>query len=367
MYGMIEMIMVITIIISVVAAVAAYVLMAVFYMKLFAKANVPAWKAWVPVVNVWKFLELGGYHGAISLLAFVGMALSYCFLGIFFYSMLNIDYYSLVNMDYIYQLNDNPTSLQYGDLNTLITGFSPFGALGMGGFFFAYILQMVASLISLICTVFMCMSAYQIGLKLGKEGTWVILYIFLAPVWMGIMAFNKAVWNDSLAKVARGTERPPTWTPSSAGFTAEGGYPAYGAAPAGTYSQAGAYPPQGVGAYPAGGAGAYSPGGTGAYPPQVASMQPSPVGQQTMPGQVYLQPQKQPTNGLGVASLICGIVGLCTFLPSIAAVILGAIGMRKPYGKGLAIAGLIIGIFGVLIWALFIIVSVMMVTTMGSM
>ncbi len=48
--------------------IALYVVNAIFLMKLFAKANVPAWKAWVPVVNTWKFLELGGYHGAFSLL-----------------------------------------------------------------------------------------------------------------------------------------------------------------------------------------------------------------------------------------------------------------------------------------------------------
>jgi hypothetical protein len=48
--------------------VALYVVNSYFMMRLFKKAHVEAWKAWVPVVNIWKFLELGGYQGALSLL-----------------------------------------------------------------------------------------------------------------------------------------------------------------------------------------------------------------------------------------------------------------------------------------------------------
>ncbi|MCL2807794.1 MAG: DUF5684 domain-containing protein [Coriobacteriia bacterium] len=124
-------------VVSVIIGIGMYILVAFFLMKIFAKANVPAWKAWVPIVNCWKFLELGGYHGALCLLALI-----------------------------------------------------PF----VGG---------------ILAVVFMCMAAYQIGLKLGKEAIWVVLYIFLSIVWMGIMAFSAAQWRDSLGRPALGAERPP--------------------------------------------------------------------------------------------------------------------------------------------------------------
>jgi uncharacterized membrane protein YgcG len=50
-----------------------YCVSAFFMMRLFRKANVEAWKAWVPVVNVWTFLKLGGYPGWIALLAFANI------------------------------------------------------------------------------------------------------------------------------------------------------------------------------------------------------------------------------------------------------------------------------------------------------
>lgn len=129
--------------IGLVIAAGFYVLMAVFYMKLFAKANVPAWKAWVPFVNTWKFLELGGYSGAWCLF--------------------------------------------------LIGGLIPY----------------IGWLISLVTTVFACLSAYQISLKNGKDGAWVVLYIFLPIVWLGIFGLGKSTWNENLGKPALGPERPP--------------------------------------------------------------------------------------------------------------------------------------------------------------
>ena len=69
--------------------------------------------------------------------------------------------------------------------------------------------------------------------------------------------------------------------------------------------------------------------------------------------------QPQRTNGAAIASLICGIVG-CIPLAALAAVILGIIGIsvsRKPQtgGKGMSIAGLILGCLWLLIvGALFI-------------
>lgn len=57
-----------------------YILTSIAKMKIFEKAGLPGWKAWVPIYREWKFLELGGYSGALIFLAFVpffgGIALS---------------------------------------------------------------------------------------------------------------------------------------------------------------------------------------------------------------------------------------------------------------------------------------------------
>lgn len=63
------------------------------------------------------------------------------------------------------------------------------------------------------------------------------------------------------------------------------------------------------------------------------------------------QPPKPPKNTLGMVSMIIGIVSIvfCCFLPylsiplDIVAIVLGIIALRKPGGKGMAIAGIIIG------------------------
>jgi hypothetical protein len=68
------------------------------------------------------------------------------------------------------------------------------------------------------------------------------------------------------------------------------------------------------------------------------------------PSYGYPQPPPQPSNGLAIASLVCGIVGLLFFgiILGPLAVIFGAIGLsranRGASGKGLATAGLIMGV-----------------------
>lgn len=61
---------------------------------------------------------------------------------------------------------------------------------------------------------------------------------------------------------------------------------------------------------------------------------------------------QHPSNGLAIASLVTGILALLTgfifigFALGIAAIIMGAIGLRKPGGKGMSIAGIITGALG---------------------
>jgi hypothetical protein len=102
------------------------------------------------------------------------------------------------------------------------------------------------------------------------------------------------------------------------------------------------YPPQGYGNPPPPGYGAPPPGGYGGPP------------QQGYPGGV---PQPQRSNGAAIASLICSLLGCIPFITSLLAILLGIIGIRNTKdprvgGKGMAIAGLILGLLGLAVWGL---------------
>ena len=77
-----------------------------------------------------------------------------------------------------------------------------------------------------------------------------------------------------------------------------------------------------------------------------------PPGSYPPPG---FQPAPAPkTNGLAIASLICGILFCVPYLASLSAIILGILGIQKSKqpgtgGKGMAIAGLVLGVLGLLI------------------
>lgn len=118
---------------------------------------------------------------------------------------------------------------------------------------------------------------------------------------------------------------------------------------------------------------AYTPGDYSQQPPSPYGQPPSPYqqqpyGQQAFNQQQYGQPSPygqpayyaMPTQpkGLSIASMCCGIaiyVGFGFFiLPQIAAVILGHLALkREPAGKGMAIAGLVMGYLGVALTIIF--------------
>ncbi|MFI2566123.1 DUF4190 domain-containing protein [Paenarthrobacter sp. NPDC018779] len=115
-------------------------------------------------------------------------------------------------------------------------------------------------------------------------------------------------------------------------------------------------------------ASSYTPGDYSQQPPSPYNQPPSPYqqqpyGQPNPYGQpAYYAMPSQP-KGLSIASMICGIATLVGFgffiLPQIAAVILGHLALnREPAGKGMAIAGLVMGYIGValaIIWIIFIV------------
>lgn len=135
------------VIFSVIIGLAGYVLGSLFLMKIFDKAGVEGkWRAWVPVYNAMIFFKLGDLSPWLVLYGIAGAALL-----------------SWIGIGYAFSL-----------------------ALG----------------------VFSAIAAWRIGLKLQKDAVWVVLYVFLSIVWLGINAFDKSRWNPNI--------QPASW--ASNGF-----------------------------------------------------------------------------------------------------------------------------------------------------
>lgn len=119
-------------------AIAAYVIGAIFYMKIFEKAGVQGkWRAWVPVYNTLIFVKLGDLNPWWLLILWVAG----------------------------------------GVLNWV---------------------PVLGQLILLAAFLYTLAAAWRVGLKLQKEAVWLILYFFLAIVWLGILAFDKSRWNTAI-------------------------------------------------------------------------------------------------------------------------------------------------------------------------
>jgi hypothetical protein len=78
-----------------------------------------------------------------------------------------------------------------------------------------------------------------------------------------------------------------------------------------------------------------------------AYTRPLPTYAETFAGPGY-QTRPLPTSGAAVAALVCGIVGVILWVPALAAIVLGHIGLvstgrNTRAGRGLAIGGLVLG------------------------
>ncbi len=107
----------------------SYVIVALLMGRIFKKAGVPSWKAWVPVYNSWVLLELGDQKGYWAVLALI-----------------------------------------------------PF--------------------VNIVAVVFMLIAMYNIGLKLGKTGAFILLAIFLPLVWMAWLALDSSKWKGKAPKTS---------------------------------------------------------------------------------------------------------------------------------------------------------------------
>lgn len=103
------------------AVAITYVISSLLLSRVFKKAGVEAWKAWVPVYNNWTLLEMGEQKGYWAVIALIPV-------------------------------------------------------------------------VNIIAAVFMIIAMYNIGLKFGKEGAFVLLAVFLPIVWLIWLAVDESKW-----------------------------------------------------------------------------------------------------------------------------------------------------------------------------
>lgn len=118
-------------------SIVSYVVFALLLGRIFKKAGVPQWIAWVPFYNSWKTLELGGQQGFWAVLAIIPV-------------------------------------------------------------------------VNIVAAIFLYIAMYHIGLKLQKEGWFILLAIFVPVVWYAWLALDSSKWNE----VAEGAA--PSRTPLAA-------------------------------------------------------------------------------------------------------------------------------------------------------
>lgn len=104
--------------------IVSYIMISLLYSRIFKKAGIESWIAWVPFYSSWKLLEIGGQKGFWAIL-------------------------------------------------------------------------MAIPIVQFVAMIFMYMAMYNIGLKLGKSGTFVVYAIFLPLVWCIWLAFDKSTWQKS--------------------------------------------------------------------------------------------------------------------------------------------------------------------------
>jgi hypothetical protein len=156
---------------------------------------------------------------------------------------------------------------------------------------------------------------------------------------------------------------PPGWQPPPA--PPQPPYappPAYGPPPPPPYAAPPGWQPT---AAPPGAAGPYGSAPPYASAPPPYGSPPQPYGAAGWPagypGYGYSAPQS--TNGFAVAALVCSIViGWIPYVGAVLGVVFGIIGLRQcrrtgARGHGLAIAGIVIGSVGIVLWTLLILLA----------
>lgn len=142
---------------AVLFVIATYVITSILLGRIFKKAGVASWKAWVPIYSAWVTLELGDQKGWFAL-AWAAPFLTW------------------IPMD-----SSSPAVIA---------------------------LYAISIILSLVGSVFLYIAMYKIGLKFGKEAYFVLWAIFIPIVWYAWLAFDKSTWHGAPAAA--------THTPNSA-------------------------------------------------------------------------------------------------------------------------------------------------------
>lgn len=121
--------------ISICSILLTYAVVAFFLSRIFKKAGVAGWKAWVPVYSLWITYEIGGQPGWWAII-------------------------------------------------------------------------LLLPVVSIVAVVFLYIAMYDIGLKLGKSGTFVLWAIFLPLVWYIWLALDPSRWNPVAGAVSHVAAAP---------------------------------------------------------------------------------------------------------------------------------------------------------------
>ena len=145
--------------------VVSYIINAWLLGRIFKKAGVGRWKAWIPLVNEFAFLKIGGRSGGNIFFGIAGYILaliSFTSLGIF---------------------NNVDSSLTYAPVMCIITS-----VLAVA-FLVIYIYKFISAI-------------WNVQKKLGKSGPFIILHFInvVAPLWYWILALDGSKYNNKVGR-----------------------------------------------------------------------------------------------------------------------------------------------------------------------
>lgn len=92
--------------------------------------------------------------------------------------------------------------------------YSTWKMLEIGGQQGFWAILTILPFVNIVSAIFMYIAMYNIGLKLGKSGVFVLLAIFLPIVWLIWLAVDRSVWNNTVGAPSRAVEHTGT-TPTA--------------------------------------------------------------------------------------------------------------------------------------------------------
>lgn len=152
----------------VIIGVLSYIIGSVFLGRIFSKGGQPFAAAFVPIWNVIVFFRLGGYSG----LWIIGALIGYAYVGV---TMVAAPVALLSGAEWV-----NSGFMNALDKSSVVL-------LPVFGFLF-----ISSAIIALL-------SAYNIGRAFEKDAGYLLLFVFLYPVWVIALAFTSYDWDEDSA------------------------------------------------------------------------------------------------------------------------------------------------------------------------